>query len=309
MDDPTHMVTFARVVEASGFAEGARRLGLSTSVASKHVAKLEQSLGARLLNRSTRTLSLTEAGQAFYAHCMRLVEELDAAEQSIANLSADPQGLLRVSAPPSITSLHVAPALAEFRRRYPRLDLEFDLSGRVVDFSEEGYDLALRVTTAPGAGLRGRPLAPLKIGVVAAPAYLRQRGTPQQPEALSQHECLLLSLDSDPNRWALESQGRRVEVSVQGALRCNVMEPLHRMALQGLGVARLPSFMTGQDVRDGRLVHLLRGWRQAHDARLWAVWPAPRDAVPKVRLFVNFLAEQFGEEPYWDRALREGAHS
>lgn len=309
MDDPTHMVTFARVVEAKGFAEGARRLGLSTSVASKHVAKLEQSLGARLLNRSTRKLSLTEAGQAFYAHCVRLVEELEAAEQSIANLGVDPQGLLRVSAPPSITALHIAPALTEFRRRYPRLDLEFDLSGRVVDFSEEGYDLALRIGTSPGAGLNGRPLAPLKIGVVAAPTYLQQRGTPQQPEELSSHECLLLSLEADPTRWTLESMARRVAVDVQGALRCNVMEPLHQMALHGLGVARLPSFMTGQDVREGRLVHLLRGWRQAHDARLWAVWPARRDTLPKVRLFVDFLAAQFGEEPYWDRAQREGPRS
>lgn len=305
MDDPVHMVTFARVVEANSFALAAKRLGVTTSVASKHIAKLEQSLGARLLNRSTRKLSLTEAGETFYTHCVRLIEALEAAEQAIAQTQAELRGALKVSAPPSMVAMHIAPTLAEFRRRHPHLELEFDLSNRVIDFAEEGYDMALRVTRQPSADLVSRPLAPLNICVVAAPEYLRAHGTPQQPADLATHECLLFSLDDQPTEWDFRNGvGRGERVRVRGAFRSNVMEPLHKMALHGLGIAQLPSYMIGEDVRRGRLVQLLRGWNGYAGAAIHAVWPPHRRDSRKVRLFVDFLAEQFGEEPYWDRALR-----
>jgi DNA-binding transcriptional LysR family regulator len=278
-------------------------------VASKHVAKLEASLGARLLNRSTRKLSLTEAGEAFYEHCVRLIEELEASDQAIAEAGAELRGSLRVSAPPSMVAMHIAPALAEFRRRYPQLELEFDLSNRVVDFSEEGYDLALRVTRTPAPELVSRVLAPLKIGLVAAPDYLRERGHPLQPADLSQHECLLFALEPDPTTWEFVSRdgSDHQRVRVHGAFRSNVMEPLHKMALHGLGIAQLPSFMTGEDVRSVRLVHLLRDWRGYEGASIYAVWPTHRRDSRKVRVFVDFLLERFGgEEPYWDQAFREG---
>ncbi|MGQ0699737.1 MAG: LysR family transcriptional regulator [Panacagrimonas sp.] len=308
MDDPIHMVTFARVVEANGFAAAAKRLGVTTSVASKHVAKLEKSLGARLLNRSTRKLSLTEAGCAFYAHCARLVEELEASDQAIAETESELRGQLRVSAPPSMVAMHVAPALAEFRRRYPQLELEFDLSNRVVDFSEDGFDLALRVTRQPAPELIARALAPLKMVVVASPEYLRERGTPLAPADLTQHECLLFSLDQEPQIWSFASrEGQQVRVAVKGSFRSNVMEPLLQMTRRGLGIVQLPSFMTGQDVQHGRLVHLLADWRGYEGAQIFAVWPQHRRESRKVRLFVEFLAERFGEVPYWDRATGEVA--
>lgn len=306
MDDPIHMVTFARVVEANGFAAAARRLGLTPSVASKHIAKLEKSLGARLLNRSTRKLSLTEAGEALYAHCERLIERLEAADQAVAQTQAELRGLLRVSAPPAMVAMHIAPALAEFRRRHPQLELEFDLGNRVVDFGEESYDLALRVTRQPAPELVARSLAPLRMGVVAAPEYLRERGTPLEPADLARHECLLFSLDQDPHVWSFTRDGAQAQVVVEGGFRSNVMEPLHQMARRGLGIAQLPSFMTGEDVRQGRLVPLLGAWRGYDGAQIFAVWPAHRRDSRKVRLFVDFLAEHFGEEPYWDRAFAEG---
>lgn len=306
MDDPVHMITFARVVEANSFALAAKRLGVTTSVASKHIAKLETSLGARLLNRSTRKLSLTEAGQTFYAHCARLIEAVEASEQAIAQTQAELRGALKVSAPPSMVSIHIAPTLAEFRRRHPHLELEFDLSNRVVDFAEEGYDMALRVTRQPSAELVSRPLAPLNICVVAAPEYLRMQGTPLQPADLANHECLLFSLDDQPTEWEFrDGLGRPERVHVHGAFRSNVMEPLHKMALHGLGVAQLPSYMIGEDVRRGRLVQLLQGWNGYAGAAIHAVWPQHRRDSRKVRLFVDFLVEQFGDEPYWDRALRQ----
>lgn len=304
------MVTFARVVEANSFAAAAKRMGVTTSVASKHIAKLEQSLGARLLNRSTRKLSLTEAGEAFYEHCARLIVELEAAEQSLAQIETELRGSLRVSAPPSMVAMHIAPALAEFRRRYPQLELEFDLSNRVIDFSEESYDMALRVTRQPAADLLSRPLAPMQICVVASPDYLRQHGVPKQPEQLTDHECLLFSLEDDPTQWTFyDAAGRPERVKVRGAFRSNVMEPLHKMAVHGLGIAQLPSYMVGEDVRRGRLVQLFRDWVTFRGASVFAVWPQHRRDSRKVRLFVEFLVERFGEEEaYWDRALRQHAH-
>ena len=308
MDDPIHMVTFARVVEANSFAAAAKRLGVSMSVASKHVAKLEKSLGARLLNRSTRKLSLTEAGEAFYAHCARLIEELEASDQAIAETEAEPRGQLRVSAPPSMVALHIAPALAEFRQRYPRLELEFDLSNRVIDFAEEGYDMALRVSRQPVQGLMSRVLAPLNIVMVASPEYVRAQGLPKHPSDLAQHECLLFSLEPEPTHWPfVNAQAQSVQVKVRGAFRSNVMEPLHKMALHGLGIAQLPTYMVGQDVHHGRLIHLLPEWRGYEGAQIYAVWPMHRRESRKVRLFVEFLAEHFGDEPYWERALRQAA--
>lgn len=307
MDDPVHMVTFARVVEANSFALAARRLGVSTSVASKHVAKLEQRLGARLLQRSTRKLSLTEAGEVLYAHCVRLIAELEASELAIARTQDELRGALRVSAPPSMVAMHIAPTLAEFRRRHPALELEFDLSNRVIDFAEESYDLALRVTRTPAPDLNSRRLAPLYVCCVASPEYLRRHGTPQRPQDIAAHECLLFSLEPEPSVWEFRraADATRTRVPVRGAFRSNVMEPLYKMALHGLGVAQLPSFMVGEDVRQGRLVHLLREWATGYEgAGIHAVWPQRRGESRKVRLFVDFLAEQFGEEPYWDRALR-----
>lgn len=300
------MVTFARVVEANSFADAARRLGVTTSVASKHVAKLEQSLGARLLHRSTRKLSLTEAGEAFYPHCARLIEELEASEQAIAKTQAELRGTLRVSVPPSMMAMHIAPTIAELRRRHPLLELEFDLTNRVVDFSEEGCDLALRVTRRPAPELVARRLAMLNLCLVASPDYVRDKGAVTQPADLSHHECLLFSLDDDPNVWELRPPdgGASERVRVRGAFRSNVMEPLHKMALHGLGVALLPSYMIGEDVRRGRLVHLLRGWIGFDGGALFAVWPPHRRDSRKVHVFVEFLLEQFGEEPYWERALR-----
>lgn len=278
-------------------------------MASKHVAKLEQSLGARLLNRSTRKLSLTEAGEAFYEHCARLIGELEAAGQSLARIETELRGSLRVSAPPSMVAMHIAPALAEFRRRHPQLELEFDLGNRVIDFSEEGYDMALRVTRQPSPDLLSRALAPLRMCVVASPEYLRERGLPSQPGQLDGHECLLFSLEADPTQWTFEDgDGRALSVKVRGAFRSNVMEPLHKMALHGLGVAQLPSFMVGEDVKRGRLVHLFAQWSIYRGAAIYAVWPPHRRDSRKVRLFVEFLVERFGEEEtYWDRALRQRA--
>lgn len=312
MDDPDqlvgYMLTFARVVEANSFGAAARRLGLSASVATKHVAKLEQGLGARLLNRNTRTLSLTEAGSALYAHCQRMIEHLESSDVALAETQAEVRGSLRISGPPSMVAMHVAPLLAQFRRRHPLIELELDLSNRIVDLAEEGYDLALRVTRDPAPGLHWRALAPLHVGTFASPDYLRRHAPPQDPDDLSAHECLLFSIDGQTEDWVLARGDQRRSVHVHGSFRSNVMEPLRAMALHGLGVVRLPHFIVGADVAAGQLVPLLRDWHSFDGTHIYAVWPAHRRDSRKRQLFVDLLAEHFGiDEPYWERQLREGA--
>lgn len=302
-----HMLTFARVVEANSFGAGARRLGLTTSVASKHVAKLEKSLGARLLNRSTRKLSLTEAGSTFYAYCTRLVDEIEAAQEAIADLQIEPSGSLRISGPPSMVAMHVAPLLGEFRRRFPLVELELDLTNRVVDLAEEGFDLALRVTREPASSLLSRRLTPIRMGTFAAPEYLRRHGTPQQPQDLADHECLLFSIDGETEDWLLKRDGQTQHVRVRGNFRSNVMEPLHAMARHAIGIVRLPNYMVGEDVARGHLVPLLRDWASFDGTHIFAVWPAARRNSRKLHLFVDLLVEHFGEEPYWDRQMRAAA--
>lgn len=305
MDDATHMLTFASVVDAKGFAAAGKRLGLSASVVSKHVAKLEKSLGARLLNRSTRKLSLTEAGENVYEHCARLAAQLEAAEQSVAAVDTVLRGQLRVSAPPSMMAMHIAPVLGQFRQLHLNLELEFDLSNAVVDFSEAGFDMALRVTRQPASELISRLLAPLNTCVVAAPSYLEKYGRPETPAELSDHECLLFSPEPDGQNWVFNGgDEQRINVPVKGSFLSNVMEPMQKMAVHGMGVARLPSFMIWDDIHSGRLVQLLPDYSSFQGMNIFAVWPQHRRDSAKVREFVAFLRAHFGEEPYWDRALR-----
>lgn len=304
MEQLSHMVTFARVVQAGSFAGAARRLGVATSVTSKHVSKLEKKLGARLLNRSTRRLSLTEAGAAYYEHCARIVEEIDSSEHAIEHLHARPRGLLRVTAPPSLVTQHLIPMLAEFRRRYPEVDLEFDVSNRVVDLAQEGFDLALRVTQAPAQNMIARKLARLRVVLCAAPTYLKSHGTPQQVSDLQQHECLVFSLSDPEAIWRFRAQGQVLTVPVRAAFRANAVDPLYQLALGGMGIAQLPSFVVGQDIQSGRLVQLLPDYQPDSESDMYAVYLPHRYVAPKLRAFVDFLVEQIGPEPYWDQALR-----
>jgi DNA-binding transcriptional LysR family regulator len=303
MEQLTHMVTFAHVVQTGSFAAAARRLGVATSVTSKHVAKLEKKLGARLLNRSTRRLSLTEAGAAYFEHCARIVEEIDSSGNAIERLQARPCGLLRVTAPPSFVTQHLVPMLGEFRRRYPDVDLEFDVSNRLIDLAQEGFDLALRVTRTPADNLIARKLAHLRVVLCASPAYLKKRGIPQEAGDLASHDCLLFSLADPDANWRFQSRGRIIKVPVRAAFRANAADPLHQLALEGMGIAMLPSYMVGQDIQHNRLVQLLPDLLPDSETDFYAVYLPHRYVAPKLRAFVDFLVEQIGPEPYWDAAL------
>ncbi|MFQ5773456.1 MAG: LysR family transcriptional regulator [Kiloniellaceae bacterium] len=303
MDRLSAMAVFARVVEAESFSAAARELGLSKSAVSKQVSRLEDRMSVRLLNRTTRRLSLTEAGAAFYQACRRVVAEAEAAELAVTHLAAAPRGRLKINAPMSFGVRHVGPALPEFMARYPEVAVDMVLNDRVVDLVEEGFDVGIRIVRLRDSSLIARRLAPNRRVLCAAPAYLAARGAPLSIEELSEHECLLYSYQVPDDSWRFTGPGGERQVRVRGRLRVNNGDALLAAAVGGLGIAWLPSFICGQELRAGRLVHLIPEWGDPGGAPVYAVYPASRNLSPKVRVFVDFLAERFGPTPYWDQGL------
>ena len=294
------MAVFARVVEEGSFSHAARGLGLSKSAVSKQVGRLEDRLGVRLLNRTTRQLSLTEAGTAFYEHCRQLVADAEAAESAVTHLAAAPRGTLRVNAPMSFGQLHVAPALPDFLAAYPELSVEMHLSDRTVDLIEEGFDLAIRIGQLRDSSLIARRLAPMHRVVCAAPAYLDARGRPSHPRDLQNHECLIYSYLSSGREWRFQGAEGELRVAVHGRLEVNNGDALLAAARQGFGVVMLPTFLAAGDLKAGRLEPILQDWCEAEAGAIHAVFPASRNLSPKVRVFVDFLAHRFAGPPDWD---------
>ncbi|MDJ0609637.1 MAG: LysR family transcriptional regulator [Kiloniellales bacterium] len=304
MDHLVDMALFARVAELESFSGAARDLGLSKSAVSKRIARLEDRLGLRLLNRTTRRLSLTEAGTAFYDGCRRVVAEAEAASEAVSHLATAPRGTLRVNAPMSFGMLHVAPCLADFMARYPELKVEMVFNDRMVDLVEEGFDVGIRITPLPDSSVISRRLAPARLVVAAAPSYLAAKGWPETPDDLTRHEALLYAYRSGGDRFAFASPGGRRTISLEGRLRANNGEALATAAVGGLGIAIQPSFILAEALRAGLLEPLLTDWTIDHPD-VHAVYPASRNLSPKVRVFVDFLAERFGDTPYWERGLGE----
>lgn len=296
------MEIFAEVVEAGGFSAAARRLNLSKSAVSKQVSRLEDRLGVRLLNRTTRRLSLTEAGTTFYAACRRVLDEAAAAEQAVSNLAAAPRGLLKLNAPMSFGFLHLGPAIPAFHARYPQVTVDAAMNDRFVDLVEEGYDVAIRIGALRDSSLVARRLAPCRAVLCASPDYLDRRGRPQRPEDLAGHDCLLYANSASPREWTLQGPRGRQTVPVDGPLIANNGDMLCGAALAGMGIVRLPTFIVGHQLRKGRLEVVLAD-HPLPEQGIHAVYPHGRNLSPKVRVFVDFLADYLGPEPYWDAGL------
>jgi DNA-binding transcriptional LysR family regulator len=296
------MEIFAEVVEAEGFSAAARNLGVSKSAVSKQVARLEDGLGVRLLNRTTRRLSLTEAGSTFYEACRRVLDEAEAAERAVSNLSAAPRGLLKLNAPMSFGFLHLARAIPEFHARFPQITIDMAMNDRFVDLVEEGYDLALRIGELRDSSLVARRVAPCRAVLCASPDYLARRGRPERPQDLRDHDCLLYTHAAQAREWQLLGPGGLQKVKVDGPLLANNGDALCSAALGGLGIARLPTFIVGRHLRDGSLEALLPGFPLPEQG-IHAVYPHSRNLSVKVRVFIDFLADYFGPEPYWDEGL------
>ena len=296
------MQAFLRTAEALSFTAAAGRLGLSKSMVSQRVADLETRLGVRLLNRTTRRLSLTEAGQAFLDGSRHALRAVDEAEEAASRLGSALSGTLRIAAPLSFALLHLRPALIEFMAAHRQLEFYLDMDDRVVDLVQGGYDMALRIGRLPDSSLIARRLAPSRTIVCASPAYLAERGRPEHPSSLSDHDCLLYAGTARSDYWSFRIEGQWLAVPVRGRLQANNGDMLLAAALAGQGVALLPSFITGAALERGELMALLPGF-PTPDGAIHAVYPPARQVPQRVREFTDFLALRIGGTPYWDRFL------
>ena len=296
--------SFAKVVELGSFAKAAEKLAVSTSAVSRQVADLEAHLDARLLNRTTRRLSLTEAGQTFFEHSVQLLAALEDAESSVRAQTTTPRGTLRLTCGVTFGVRYLASAMADFASRHPDVVFDLDLSDRTVDLVEEGFDLAIRIGPVRHHGLVARKLGNTQLICCAAPGYLATHGARlRTPDDLSHHECLSYANLSLPNVWEFEarSNGQRFAVTIPLRHRCNNGRLLTALGTAGLGILFEPDFIVAPEIRSGRLVQLLPGYRLPR-APITAVYPSRRHLSSKVRTFVDFLAERFARSQDWTLA-------
>jgi DNA-binding transcriptional LysR family regulator len=302
MDNLPEMAVFAKVVEAKSFSTAARSLGISKSAVSKQVTKLEQALGARLLNRTTRHLSLTEIGAAVYEHCARIVAESEEAVLAAGKFTLEPAGSIKLSTSAAFGKLHIAPAVCEFLRKYPKVSVQLVLTDHLVDLADEGFDLVIRLADKPGPNLVVRKLAPLHYTVCGSPAYFKQAGWPRTPQDLTQHNCLFYAYQSFQDRWNFKGPDGPVAIRIRGNFQVNSSEAIREALLADMGVGLVPTFTVGQDLKSGVLRAVLPEYRPlgGFGSSIYAAYLPNRNLAPKVRALVDFLVERFGPKPYWD---------
>lgn len=293
------MRVFTRVVEFMSFSKAAEKLALSPGMTSRYVAQLEAHLGVRLLNRTTRHLSLTAAGADYCQQAQQVLAMVEQAAQSAAREVVEPRGTLRITSSLAFGGTHLGEAVAAYLVRHPQVDIEIMLTERVVDLVEEGVDLAVRVAATIDEGLIARPICPARFIACASPAYLQRHGTPASPADLDAHNCLTFAAPETSQVWRFRRDGECSTFKVRGSLHGNNGNILCRAAEQGLGVIYQPTFMVYESLRQQKLVPLFPDW-EADCYTVYAVYPNRQFLPGKVRSFIDFLLERFGPEPYWD---------
>lgn len=291
--------TFITVVDAGSFSAAARSLGVSKSHVSKILSRLEERLGARLLNRTTRHLGMTDIGQDFYDRGQAVLAQLEEAERAVTALQTEPRGTLRLSGPLTFGVKHLTPAVAQFMLKWPHLRVDMHLDDRRVDLMAEGFDLAVRIVhQLDDSSFIARRLGRVRARIWASEAYLARRGAPRTPEDLKDHDCLIYSYQRNGPTWPLvDAAGKTTMVRVDGPLEINNGEALMQAAVDGLGLVISPDFISHETVRAGKLRPVLPGW-SLPDNSIWAVYPHNRHLSAKVRLFIDALSEAFGSEPW-----------
>jgi DNA-binding transcriptional LysR family regulator len=289
--------TFVAVVEARGFAQAGKRLGLAKSAISRRVSDLEERLGTRLLHRTTRQISPTAAGAEYYQRGVRLLTELQEAEDVVSSGSNEPAGSLRISAPVSFGSHCLGPIIPEFMDRFPRVQIELELEDRLIDLVASGFDVAVRASRLKDSSLIARKIVPIRHVICASPEYLRRQGRPTLPADLSSHTTLRYSLADDD--WEFTKSDA---LSPPSKFRCNNGDTLREAAIAGAGLAYLPTFIVHEAIADGRLEVCLSGFEKDPIA-LYAVYPSTRHLSAKIRVFIDFLVEKLGNGPFWDKTI------
>jgi DNA-binding transcriptional LysR family regulator len=301
------MGVFAKVVAKQSFSGAARELRLSQAAVSKHVRALEDWLGARLLDRTTLRLNVTEIGALVYQRCERILDEIDEVRQSTSALQTVPRGVLHLAAPVSFGITQLGPALADYLVRYPEVVVDVTLDDRFIDVVEEGFDLALRVGALKNSSLIARRLATVRFVLCASPGYVKQHGAPRRPDDLTNHRCLFYGLRAIPGEWCFVGPEGEVALRISGRFRSNSGNMLYAAMLAGAGIGPAPTFIVGRDLAEGRLIVLMPEY-QPVESELSAIYPPGKSPSAKVRTLIDFLAARFGPEPPWDE-WRRTAHA
>jgi DNA-binding transcriptional LysR family regulator len=299
MDKLDAMNAFAKVVALGSYAEAGRALGLTRSAVSKAVMELEQLLGARLLDRTTRRVSATEAGLAYYESCVDILARVEETETQVSRLHDEPKGVLKVNAPVSFGVLHLGPLIAAFMAHYPDLKIELTLNDRFIDPIEEGVDVTIRIGILSDSSLIARRLAPARRVLVAAPEYLDGHGTPRTPDDLMHHRCLNYGHSTTLQRWQLTQGDQTINPAINSVLCSNNGDVLRAAALAGQGISQLPTFLVGPDIKAQRLRIVLPD-SPPTELGIFALYAPNRYLAAKTRLLIDFLASRFGAQPGWD---------
>ena len=300
MDKLEAMNAFAKVVALGSYAEAGRALGLTRSAVSKAVMELEQILGARLLDRTTRRVSPTEAGLSYYERCLDILSRIEETELQVSRLHEEPRGLLRINAPMSFGMLYLGDAIADFMAAYPDLNIEMTLNDRFIDPLEEGVDVTVRIAALTDSSLIARKLAPARRVLVASPAYLAAQGAPVEPEDLAQHRWLGYGA-TGLQRWSYtKPDGSTASIPLKMALNSNNGHILRNAVLAGQGITELPTFLVGCDIATGNLTLVLPQYERT-GLGIYALYTPNRYLAAKTRVFIDFLAARFGARPEWDR--------
>jgi DNA-binding transcriptional LysR family regulator len=297
--DLVDVLAFVRVAETGAFARAAERMDISKSILSRRVARLEEQLGAKLLTRTAQGATPTDIGQAYYERASNILADLEAAQEIVADAVTQVAGPIRLTAPLSFGTQHLAPALADFARMHPKVDLDVSLNDRTVDLLAGGYDMAVRIGNLQDSALVARKIAPVRAAVVASPNYLDERGRPEHPRDLAHHDLLFYANIPTYEQWRFRVGNRWEHVKGHARFRADNGDMLREAACAGLGIVILPSFIASGAIQSGGLEVILRDF-PLEEVGLYLVMPPGRAATARMRALIDFLATRFGPEPSWD---------
>lgn len=301
MDRLNSMTLFIEVVKGNSFTAAAEKMGLSRAQVSKAVMQLEDHLHTRLLNRTTRRVSLTEFGRIYYDRCLSIMQDIHEIEGIASEQTSKPRGTLKLSAPTSFGILHLKDVIPQYIKQHPQVQISLNLADRFIDVVAEGFDLVIRIAELADSSLIARKIAPCKRVFCASADYLKQHGIPKVPQDLAIHHCLTYSLELKPDTWVLYGPNGTESIKVNGPVCADNGDILKAAAVSGLGITLLPTFIVGPDISRGRLQQVLSDYCPP-DISIYAVFPSRRYLSAKVRTFVDYLSDYFGDEPDWDQS-------
>lgn len=291
---------FARVVTAGNMSAAGREMGLSPAVVSKRISHLEERLGARLFQRTTRQLTLTESGQGFYDRVVNILAGIEEAEAYVTRRNAIPRGTLKVTIPTAFGRMHIAPYMGDFLEQYPDMRLDLDLSDNFVDIVGDGFDAAIRIAELEDSSLVARKLAPNHRIICAAPDYLSKHSQPESLADLAKHNCLTTSAQEV---WRLQGPDGPASIRINGNIRTNSTEVVRESVIAGLGIALRSTWDVGPELKSGRLKIILPEFHESPRVAVYAVYPCRQFIPAKLRVFIDYLGNLYGPEPYWDKGL------